>query len=313
MTAPIQYDRVVPLSPLVRRITQRNPGLFTGPGTNTHLVGRSAVFILDPGEDVGDGHLERIVAAVAGASVHAIIPSHGHPDHWPLAPQLAEALGAPIWFFGTHPGFRTDRSLSDGEILEAGGIRLETLYTPGHCSDHLSFVMAAERAAFPGDVVMGWSTSIIAPPEGNLPEYLESLERLLAVPNLEILYPAHGEAITTPSARIKELYAHRQERTRQTLNALGAGPAQIGDLVKQIYADVDPALHGAAAQSLLAHLLALESEGTIAQSGPAGTPPTPQPIWHLAPPRAERRVPSAECRVPSAERGPLVRPPEPCA
>ncbi len=281
MTAPIQYDRVVPLSPLVRRITQRNPGLLTGPGTNTHLVGAGAVFILDPGEDLGDGHLERIVAAVAGAAVHAVIPSHGHPDHWPLAPRLAEALGAPIWFFGTHPGFHTDRSLADGDLLEAGGVRLETLHTPGHCPDHLSFVMAGEQAAFPGDVVMGWSTSIIAPPEGNLPEYLHSLERLLAVPDLDVMYPAHGEAITTPSDRIKELSAHRQQRTRQALEALGTGSSRIGELVKQIYADVDPALHQAAAQSLLAHLLALESEGTITRSGPPGTPPTPQTIWHL--------------------------------
>ncbi len=284
MTAPIEYDRVVTLSPLVRRITQQNPGLFTGPGTNTHLVGRSAVFILDPGEDLGDGHLERIVAAVAGAPVHAIIPSHGHPDHWPLAPRLALALGAPIWFFGTHPGFRTDRSLSDGEVLEAGGVRLETLYTPGHCGDHLSFVMAAERAAFPGDVVMGWSTSIIAPPEGNLPEYLRSLERLLSVPDLEVLYPAHGEAITAPSDRIKELYAHRLERTRQALEALANGPARIGALVERIYADVDSALHPAAAQSLLAHLLALESEGAIVRFGATENTPWPMVTWRRSTP-----------------------------
>lgn len=277
MSQPIEYRRTVTLSPLVRRITQPNPGLFTGPGTNTHLVGDSALFILDPGEDLEDGHLERIVAAVGKAPVQAIIPSHGHPDHWPLAPKLADAVGAPIWFFGTHPGFRPDRALADGEVIEAAGVRLEALHTPGHCPDHLSFVLAAERAAFPGDVVMGWSTSVIAPPEGNLPEYLRSLERLLAVPDLAVLYPAHGEAIEAPYDRIKALYAHREERTRQALEALGAGPSRIGPLVERIYAGVDPSLHPAAAQSLLAHLLALEAEGAITRSAGA----LDQAVWSL--------------------------------
>lgn len=282
MTPPIEYGRVVTLSPLVRRITQKNPGLFTGPGTNTHLVGASGLFILDPGEDQGDGHLERIVAAVAGVPVQAVIPSHGHPDHWPLAPALAQALGAPIWFFGTHPGFRTDRSLADGEVLAAGGTALETLFTPGHCNDHLSFVLAAERAAFPGDLVMGWSSSIIAPPEGNLPDYLQSLTRLAAVPDLDVLYPAHGEAIPTPGDRIRALYAHRLERSRQALEALGNGPSRIAGLVKRLYADVDPALHPAATQSLLAHLLALEAEGAIVRSGGAHDLPWPEIVWRLA-------------------------------
>ncbi len=282
MTAPIDYQSVVRLSPLVRRLTQPNPGPFTGPGTNTHLVGRSGLYILDPGEDLEDGHLERIVRAVAGAPVTAIIPSHGHPDHWPLAPRLSEALRAPVWFFGTHPGFRTDRSLGDGEILDNGGVRLEVLHTPGHCHDHLSFVMPEERAAFPGDLVMGWSTSIIAPPEGNLPEYLHSLERLRKVAGLEVLYPAHGEAITTPYQRIDALHAHRLERTRQAIEALGRGPSRIEGLVEQIYTGVDRALYPAAAQSLLAHLLALEAAGTVARSAPSPGQSAAAVVWRLA-------------------------------
>ncbi len=283
MTAPIEYRSVVRLSLLVQRLTQHNPGLFTGPGTNTHLVGRSALYVLDPGEDLGDGHLDRIVHAVAGRPVAAIIPSHGHLDHWPLAPRLSAALGAPIWFFGTHPGFRTDRSLADGEILDAGGVRLEVLHTPGHCSDHLCFVMPEERAAFPGDLVMGWSSSIVAPPEGNLPDYLRSLERLRAVPGLEVLYPAHGEAITAPYERINALYGHRQERTRQTLEALGRGPSRIEGLVEQVYAGVDRALYPAAAQSLLAHLLALEMAGTVVRSAPATGQADDDVVWYLNP------------------------------
>ena len=270
--APIVYDRVVSLSPLVRRLTQRNPGPFTGPGTNTHLVGRSALFVLDPGEDRGDGHLEGLLAAIAGARVSAVIPSHGHDDHWPLARRLADRCGAPVAFYGTHPGFRTDRPLIDGEILDADGVRLRAIHTPGHTPDHLCFHLPEERALFPGDHVMAWSTSVIAPPEGNLRQYLDALERLLALPNLAVLYPAHGEAIPTPYPRMQELLAHREERTRQLLDALQSGPNRIGPLVARVYAEVDPSLHPAAAHSLLAHLLALEEQGRIRRVGnPAET------------------------------------------
>lgn len=279
MKAPIEYGRVVRLSPLVRRITQNNPGLFTGPGTNTHLVGTSALFILDPGEDRDEGHFERIVGAVGDAKVQAIIPSHGHPDHWPLAPRLAEIFSAPIRFYGEHPGFRTDQTLREREILEADGVQLETLYTPGHAWDHVAFVLKQEHALFPGDLVMGWSTTIIAPPDGELRAYLSSLERLLALSGLEVAYPAHGEAIPAPYDRIRELQAHREERTRQVLEALAEGPSRIGALVKRIYADVDPTLHPAAAQSVLAHLLALEAAGLI-ESGP-GNPGLEKGVWRL--------------------------------
>ena len=279
--APIAYDRVVRLTPLVRRLTQHNEGPFTGPGTNTHLVGSSSIVILDPGEDRDDGHLERIVAAVGSALVTAVIPSHGHPDHWPLAPRLAERLGAPIAFWGTHPGFRTDRVLADGDILDAGGVGLEVLYTPGHTADHVSFLLATERALFPGDHVMGWATSIIAPPEGDLTLYLRSLERLIALPDLDVLYPAHGTAVTLPYTRMRELYAHRELRTRQALEALGHGESRIMPLVVRIYADVDPRLHPAAAQSLLAHLLALEGTGRIERVSESATASWDEVTWRL--------------------------------
>ena len=268
--APIAYGRVVRLSALVRRITQNNPGLFTGPGTNTHLVGREELFVLDPGEDRDDGHLERIVAAVGAATVHAVIPSHGHEDHWPLAAPLARALGAPVWFMGVHDGFRADRVVRDGDVLVAGDVRLQALHTPGHARDHASFVLPQERALFPSDHVMGWSTSIIAPPDGDLTQYMRSLERLMALPDLDVLYPAHGESVTAPYDRMRELHAHRRERSRQALEALAAGPSAIVPLVTRIYADTDPRLHPAAAQSLYAHLLALETEGRIERvSSPA--------------------------------------------
>jgi glyoxylase-like metal-dependent hydrolase (beta-lactamase superfamily II) len=276
--APVTPGRLARLSPLVCRLTQDNPGPFTGPGTNTHLVGAADVVILDPGEDRDDGHLERIVAAVAGARVLAVVPSHGHDDHWTLAPRLARRLGAPLLAGGPHPGFRADGVLADGDVLGAGDARLEVLHTPGHTPDHLCFLLPAEGALFPGDHVMGWSTSVIAPPEGHLPSYQRSLERLLALPGLRVLYPAHGPAVTAPYERMRELHRHREARTRQALAALAAGPDRLLPLVRRIYADVDPAMHPAAAQSLLAHLLALEEEGRAARDGadPAGA------TWRLA-------------------------------
>lgn len=266
MTEPIVLDRPVQLSPVVRRLTQNNPGPFTGPGTNTHLIGTTELIILDPGEDQGDGHEERLIAAVGTSRVVAIVPSHGHPDHWTLAPKLAARVGAPIRFFGAHPGFRVDRPVVEGEVLEAAGIRLLALHTPGHTADHLCFHLPQERALFPGDTVMGWSTSIIAPPDGDLRQYLASLERLLTIPDLEVLYPAHGVAVYRPYDRIDELLRHRRLRTRQVLDGLASAPSRIDSLVARIYAEVDPRLHPAAAQSLLAHLLALEAEGRVVRS-----------------------------------------------
>lgn len=279
--APVVYGRAVRLSPLVRRITQNNPGPFTGPGTNTHLVGTSSLFILDPGEARDDGHFEQVVAAAGAASVAGVIPSHGHPDHWPLAPRLAAHFKAPVMFGGTHPGFKTDRTIADGEILTADDVRLAVLHTPGHTPDHVCLLLAAERALFPGDHVMGWATSVIAPPDGDLTRYLRSLERLIALPDIDVLYPAHGPAVTAPAVRMRELHAHREMRTRQAIEALGHGESRIMPLVARIYADVDPTLHAAAALSLLAHLLALESAGTIERVEAPAAMPLDQTIWRL--------------------------------
>ncbi len=272
MTPPIRYDEVVVLSPSIRRITQQNPGPFTGQGTNTHLIGTTQLIILDPGEIRDDGHAERIIDAVGSASVAAVIPSHGHPDHWPLAPHLAERLGAPVMFFGTHPEFRVDRSLADRDTLPVGDALLHILHTPGHTADHLSFHYPAEQALFPGDTVMAWSSTIIMPPEGNLPDYLASLERMLELPDLAALYPAHGEAIVDPYGRIRALRDHRMMRTRQALDALAQQPDTLDGLVRRIYTNIDPALYPAAAQSLLAHLLALESSGEVAREETTAPP-----------------------------------------
>jgi len=262
MSASIRPGEVVTYSPRIRRLTQDNPGPFTGPGTNTHLVGGEALFLVDPGQ-LDEEHFARLVEAVGDAKVLAILPTHAHPDHWPLAPRLAERFDAPILAFAEASGLAPDRLLADGEVLLAPDVTLEVLHTPGHASDHLCFRLVEERALFSGDLVMGWSTTIISPPDGNLNAYMTSLERLSHL-DMERMYPAHGAPIAEPHARVDELARHRRERTEQILQALSRGEAPLPTLVEQVYVDVDPRMHGAAARSLTAHLEALIEEGRVA-------------------------------------------------
>jgi len=261
MNPTIQPETVVRLSPLVRRITQNNPGLMTGPGTNTYLVGNDRLFILDPGEDTPE-HFEAIRAAVGRTPVSGIAPTHAHPDHWPLAPRLAQALGAETYGFKPLNGYEPRRLVADGAVLRDGDWTLRALHTPGHLSDHLSYFLVEERALFSGDHVMAWSTSVISHPDGSLTSYLASLERLLAM-ELGRMYPAHGELIEDGRARVQELIAHRQMRTAQVREALAAGPRTVSALVERIYAGVDRRLYPAARQSVLAHLDALVASGEV--------------------------------------------------
>lgn len=256
------------LSPRVLRLTENNPGPFTGPGTNSFVVGDpepdAPLLVVDPGE--GDpAHLRAVLEAVGKRPVEAILVTHAHDDHWRLAPGLAESTGAPIVAFSATAGLEPDRTIADGAVVTAGGTSLEAIHLPGHSPDHLGFLLEEERALLVGDHVMAWSSTIIAPPEGDLDEYLRSLDRLDAL-DLDVLHSGHGEAIGEPAARIAELRAHRLERTRQALAALQAvGPAgaTVEALVERIYTDVDPSLHPAAAYSLRAHLEALERAGRV--------------------------------------------------
>jgi glyoxylase-like metal-dependent hydrolase (beta-lactamase superfamily II) len=256
----------------VRRVVQRNPGLFTGAGTNTYLIGPhdgSEVVVLDPGE-LGDEHLQAIAGAVGSAPVRAVIVSHAHRDHWPLAASVAARFGAPVLGFEARGGFRPDRTFADGDELRIGDDTLRAHHTPGHAGDHLCFLLEHERALFSGDHVMGWSTSVIAPPDGSLRQFLSSLDRLLALDarqSLAVLYPGHGPPVRAPRARMIELREHRLRRTEQAVAALRERPGTPDELVARIYTDVDPKLHGAARMSLLAHLAALEEEGLAEREG----------------------------------------------
>lgn len=266
----IVYETVVRLSPRIRLITQDNPGLMTGPGTNTYLIGEDPIFILDPGENT-DRHFEALREAVGSASVMGIAPTHAHPDHWPLTPRLGRLFKAPTFGYKAHNGYSPQRTLEDGAVFEGKGWKLKALYTPGHISDHLSYLLAEERALFSGDHVMRWSTSVISRPDGNLNQYLESLGRLLSL-EIAVIYPAHGEPVLDARARIGELIAHRHMRTSQILEELERTPSSISELVQRIYIDVDPRLHGMAQQSVLAHLDALIESGRVCLEVEASNP-----------------------------------------
>lgn len=262
----------VRLSDRVLRVTQDNPGMFTGPGTNTWVIGGDGgpAFVLDPGEE-DDAHFEAVLEAVGSREVAAVLISHTHRDHWPLAPRVSEHFGTRILAFSEQPPFAAGPRLRDGDRLSADGATLVALHTPGHASDHLCFLLEEERAVFTADLVMGWSTSIIAPPDGNLNQYMASLERLLELGQdggIDILHPGHGESIKPPLDRIREIHRHRQQRTDQALEAIAAGVATIPEMVERIYADIDPKLHGPAAFSLRAHLDALVEEGKVVEDQP---------------------------------------------
>jgi glyoxylase-like metal-dependent hydrolase (beta-lactamase superfamily II) len=268
---------------LVRRVLAPNPSAFTYTGTQTFIVGRGDVAIVDPGPD-DPAHVAAILAAVEGEQVSAIVCTHTHRDHSPASRALAAATGAPI--VGCGPlalnddgpraddsfdfDYAPDRVLADGEALEGPGWALEAVATPGHTSNHLCFALAGTGILFTGDHVMGWSTTIVSPPDGDMAAYMASLGRLLG--RVDSLYfPAHGPAVEEPRAHVDRLIEHRRMRERRILGALAGGPSSIAAMVPTLYSDIDPRLHPAAARSVLAHLIDLEGRGLVRSEGEAWT------------------------------------------
>ena len=270
--------------PPIRRLLAPNPSPLTGTGTNTWLVGGSALAVIDPGPD-DDRHLAAILQAVEpGQRIGRIIVTHAHVDHSALARRLSAATGAPVHAFGTATegrsalmsrlaaslpahgegldhGFAPDHPLADGQRLDGPDYSLCALHTPGHLGGHLS--LALGETLFSGDHVMGWSTTIVSPPDGDMSDYMASLHRLSDRTWSRFL-PGHGDAIADPTARLAALIAHRRQREGQILQALEAGPATIPALTRRVYQDTQPHLLPAAERNVLAHLIDLASRNLVA-------------------------------------------------
>jgi glyoxylase-like metal-dependent hydrolase (beta-lactamase superfamily II) len=264
------------LSPLVARVLAPNPSPFTFTGTQTYVVGAGDVAVIDPGPDEA-AHLAALVAAIAGRPVVAIICTHTHRDHSPAARPLSEMTGAPV--IGCAPltleddgpradaafdaAYRPDRVLADGDRLAGEGWTLEAVATPGHTSNHLCFALVEEGGLFTGDHVMGWSTSVISPPDGDMAAYMRSMQRLLERDD-RVYYPAHGEPIDNPQRLVRGMMGHRKQREGQILRFLERnGDSIIPDMVAEMYKGVDPRLHPAAGRSVLAHLIDLDQRGIV--------------------------------------------------
>jgi glyoxylase-like metal-dependent hydrolase (beta-lactamase superfamily II) len=276
-----EYGRLEPVAPGVRRIVANNPGPFTFRGTGTYVVGDGEVAVIDPGPDLAD-HVEALLASLADEAVSHILVTHTHRDHSPAAAALKAATGAPTYGFGPHAGgrrgetgaeeggdwdFVPDVVVGDGHEIAGGNWRFEAVHTPGHTSNHLCFALPAAGILFSGDHVMGWSTSVIAPPDGDMASYMASLDKLLARPD-RTYWPTHGPAITEPERHVRAFVAHRREREAGILDCLGAGCETIEAIVARLYVGLDPRLRPAAGRSVLAHLIDLAGRGSVACDGP---------------------------------------------
>jgi len=273
MDAP--YAKLDQLEPGIARVLAHNPSAFTYYGTQTYLIGDAEVAVIDPGPDLPE-HVDALEKAIGGRRVTAIMCTHTHRDHSPAARPLAERIGAPI--IGCAPlaletvgpradaafdgDYAPDRVLADGESLEIDGALATAVATPGHTSNHLCF--AYRGALFSGDHVMGWSTTVVVPPDGDMAAYMQSLDKLRQR-NDRIYYPAHGPAVTKPQQYVRHLVGHRMQREKQILGLVGGDPLSIPEIVANAYPGLDPRLTAAAGGSVYAHLLDLERRGLVEQ------------------------------------------------
>lgn len=285
-----EYGRLEQVAPGLRRIVAHNPSAFTFHGTGTYVVGEGRVAVIDPGPLLQE-HVDALLDGLApGERVSHILVTHTHTDHSPASAPLKALTGAPTYGFGPHGGdaaaaseesgdhdFAPDHVLRDGDVIAGPGWTIEAVHTPGHTSNHLCFGWREARILFSGDHVMGWSTSVIAPPDGDMADYLASLRKLLSRDD-EVYWPTHGPAITDPKTHVTAFIEHRAEREAQILAELRKGPAAIMDMVPSIYAAVDPRLYPAAARSTLAQLLHMLGTGRVL----ADRPPDIDAVWRLA-------------------------------
>ncbi len=281
----VEYGIAATVSPLIRRVVARNAGPFTFKGTGTYLVGHGQVAVIDPGPDLAE-HVAALLSALRDETVSHIVVTHTHIDHSPAAAALQRATGAQTYGYGPHGSgraedrtgvggvteeggdhaFAPDIALREGDALTGPGWTLSAVHTPGHTSNHLCFALAEEKALFSGDHVMGWSTSVIAPPDGDMRAYMRSLNKLLARDDI-VYWPTHGPEIRDPQTFVQAFIAHRQERSDAILARLAAGDRTIEAIVAQVYLGLDPRLRAAAARSVLAHLVELVEDGRVHTDG----------------------------------------------
>ncbi|MFZ2101485.1 MAG: MBL fold metallo-hydrolase [Oricola sp.] len=279
------YGEAVPAAENVARLTVNNPGPFTFHGTNSYVVGRETLAVIDPGPE-DEAHFQALLAAIAGRPVSHIFVSHTHADHSPLTARLKQATGATVVAEGPHRAarplhigeinpldassdmtFQPDQRLADGEVIDIGEWAIEAIATPGHTANHMAFALAGTGVLFSADHVMAWATSIVAPPDGAMADYMASLDRL-ADRDETVYLPGHGGRVIKPRKFVRALKTHRKMREGAILDRIRKGDRTIAEMVKEIYRDTDPRLHGAAALSVLAHLEDLVARGLVATDGP---------------------------------------------
>ncbi len=279
----VPYGAEVKLSPLVSRVLAPNPGPFTFKGTGVYLVGTGdAVAVIDPGPAMTE-HLSALKIAIGRRKVSHILITHSHRDHSPAAAALKDWSGAPVYGLPDHAApsteegavdeahdhdFVPDVMVHDGMQIAGAGFSFECVATPGHTANHVCYALAEEKSLFSGDHVMGWSTSVVAPPDGDMGQYLASLEKLLARPET-VFYPTHGSPIPDARAWVRQLIGHRRMREEQILAALGEGEGSAAALVPRLYPGIAPALARAAAQQVTAHLLHLAERDMVVRNGAA--------------------------------------------
>jgi len=257
--------RLITLADGVYRLTAPNAGLMTGPGTNTYLAGDQQIAVIDPGPD--DARHIDAICELAPGPIRRILVTHTHPDHSPGAMPLAERTGAELLGIPAPEGphqddtFRPDRVLSDGDEIAFDGLTLTAVHTPGHASNHICYLLSSPRMLFTGDHIMNGSTVVIDPPDGNMQDYLDSLERLKSLP-IDVLAPGHGRLIDKPVEMVDRLVKHRLMRESWVVDALAKTPGMtLAEATRKVYREVDSSLHGLASRSLLAHLIKLEADG----------------------------------------------------
>jgi len=241
----------------VRRVVAPNPGPYTGPGTNTWIVGAGpVVVVIDPGPD-DEAHLAALHERLSGKTVGVVLVTHGHPDHLPLAQRFASQFQASVL---RHP------ELNDGDIVRAGTLNLTALYTPGHSADHLCFLIAEDGAIFTGDLILGHGSSMVTYPEGDVAAYLRSLDRLAAM-QPRILFPGHWDPVTDAMGKIDEYRRHRLAREAQILAEVQRGGGTAAELTRRVYGELDEKLAVAAEMTLRAHLRKLVEDGDVREKG----------------------------------------------